>query len=103
MDNAINYIHTSYNEVITLNRLASLTNLSEGQFCRLFKILTGVTPFSYLNRYRVIKSCEYLGNSTKKIAEIATLCGFSNISYYNREFIKYIKITPSTYRKMNID
>jgi AraC-like DNA-binding protein/quercetin dioxygenase-like cupin family protein len=98
LENAINEIHNSYNDMITLSKLASLSNLSEGQFCRLFKQLTDVTPFSYINRYRVIKSCEYLSNTSKKVAEIATLCGFNNISYYNREFNKYIKVTPSEYR-----
>lgn len=103
LENAMNYIHNSYNEDITLRKLAAMTCLSEGQFCRLFKLLTGVTPFSYINRYKVIKSCEYLENTQKKIAEIASLCGFNNISYYNREFMKYIKMTPSSYRYMVMD
>ena len=35
----------------------------------------------------------------KKIAEIASLCGFNNISYFNREFKKYMKMSPSQYRQ----
>lgn len=97
---AINLIHNSYEDDITLNQLAKISNLSEGQFCRLFKQLTDFTPFSYLNRYRILESCKYLSQTQKKIAEIATLCGFNNISYYNREFIKIMMVTPSAYRKV---
>lgn len=99
LDNSIRYMHSFYNDEITLQQLADLSHLSEGQFCRLFKQLTSFTPFSYLNRYRILKSCEYLSSTTKKVGEIASLCGFNNISFFNREFIKYIKVTPSAYRK----
>ncbi len=99
LDESIQFIHNFYGDFITLEKLAALANLSEGQFCRLFKQLLGFTPFSYLNRYRIIKSCDYLRHSTKKVAEIATLCGFNNISHYNREFKKYIKVSPKDYRK----
>lgn len=101
LQGAINMIHHSFDEEITLNKLAELSNLSEGQFCRLFKQLTGFTPFSYINRYRILESCKFLSQTSKKVVEIATLCGFNNISYYNREFIKIMKITPSAYRKIS--
>ncbi|WMJ86567.1 AraC family transcriptional regulator [Anaerocolumna sp. MB42-C2] len=103
LSETLRYIHDSYGEDISLNELAALSNMSEGQFCRLFKKLTGFTPFGYLNRYRIIKSCKYLTGTNKKITEIAALCGFNNISYYNREFIRYIRITPSAYRKGNLN
>lgn len=98
LETSILYIHNTYEQEITLQELASLSNLSEGQYCRLFKQLTGFTPFSYINRYRILKSCEYLSLTTKNISEIATLCGFNNISYFNRVFLKIIKISPSAYR-----
>ncbi|MGN6712236.1 helix-turn-helix domain-containing protein [Anaerocolumna jejuensis] len=47
----------------------------------------------------LIKSCGYLINTSKKITDIAALCGFNNISYYNRDFIRIIKISPAAYRK----
>ena len=52
----------------------------------------------HLNRLRIVKSCEMLLRTDKKITEIASLCGFNNISYFNRTFYKIMGISPSGYR-----
>ncbi len=96
---SLTYIHINYALDITLEQLAALSNLSEGQFCRSFKLLTNTTPFHYLNRYRILQSCNLLNNSDKKISEIASLCGFNNISYFNRKFVEIMNTTPSQYKK----
>lgn len=93
------YIDENYMNPLTLDEMADCAGLSNGHFCRQFKEFTGYTPFSYLNKIRITKSCDYLLNTDKKIAEIASLCGFNNISYYNRAFVKLMKETPSSYRK----
>lgn len=92
----------NYGESITLNELAELAGLSEGHFCRLFKRFTGATPIQYMNRRRIAKSCEYLSRTNKKIADIATLCGYNNISYFNRVFLSFMGGTPSAYHRKKI-
>lgn len=104
MHNNLSFIITLQNDTewkkdITLKNLASCVHLSEGQFCRSFKLLTGLSPFRYLNRYRILQSCNELNHTNKKITDIATMNGFNNISYYNREFMKLMEMTPSEYRK----
>ena len=93
------YIAHHYSENIDLKTLATLISLSEGQFCRVFKGSTGMTPITYLNRYRILKSCEYLVNTNLRIADIALDVGFNNISYFNRSFLEHLKCTPTQYRK----
>lgn len=102
LSDSVEWIHSYYANEITLRELASKSNMSEGAFCRRFKQMTGFPPFCYLNRYRIIKSCAQLIQTNKKVADIATLCGFNNISYFNREFLKYTNTTPSEYRKHNM-
>ncbi|MDO4293564.1 MAG: AraC family transcriptional regulator [Eubacteriales bacterium] len=97
---AADFIQAHYWEDITLAMLAEAAHVSEGQLCRIFKRAAGCTPFFWLKRYRIQKSCFWLSDSDKKIAEIGTLCGFNNISYFNREFLKLMKMTPSEYRKI---
>ncbi|MBQ8798501.1 MAG: helix-turn-helix transcriptional regulator [Lachnospiraceae bacterium] len=95
---AISYLHNNYHRSITLTELASLIPLSEAQFCRSFKHLTGLTPFRYLVRYRILQSCTELTHTNKKITDIALSCGFNNVSYYNRAFLQIMNMTPSEYR-----
>lgn len=95
----VRFIREHFSEDITLEALARLAHMSEGQFCRSFRQLTGSTPFTYLKKLRIMHSCTYLAGTDKKISEICTLCGFSNISYFNREFLKIMRTTPSGYRK----
>lgn len=96
---SIAYIQTHYSQVISLEHLAKTVHLSEGQFCRVFKHLTGMTPFHYIIRYRILQSCNDLSTTDKKITDIATSHGFNNISYYNRAFLQLMNMTPSQYRK----
>lgn len=96
---AISYVHDNYHRTITLEELSSLIPLSEAQFCRSFKHLTGMTPFRYLVRYRILQSCTELTHTHKKITDIALSCGFNNISYFNRAFLQIMNMTPSEYRR----
>lgn len=96
---ALLMIQTQYAAPLTIEKLAACANLSVGQFIRSFKKYMHVTPFVYLNHYRIMESCVLLQTTDLSISTIAFSCGFNNLSYYNREFKKLLKITPSVYRK----
>lgn len=97
---SLTFIHENYSSDITIQILAMQSNLCVGTFCRYFKELTGLTPFAYLTRYRIRKSCDMLLNTGLKITEIAVLSGFNNISHFNRSFLQHVKCKPSEYRKI---
>lgn len=101
-EECIDYITANYSDSITLDELAGICGMSEGHFCRVFKEFTGFTPFTYINRTRVLQSCRLLADTSLGIADIATRCGYNNISYYNRTFQKIMHITPSEYRRSSI-
>lgn len=102
LKNSIAYIHKYYASDLTIQLLAEQSGLCVGTFCRYFKMLTGLTPFTYLNRHRIKISCEALSDTGMKITQIAVLCGFNNISHFNRSFLQYVKCTPTEYRKQNV-
>lgn len=98
LSESIDYIHANYVSDLTLELLAEKSGLCEGTFCRYFKELMGKSAFTYIIHYRIRKSCELLLNTDMKITHIASLCGFNNISYFNRSFQQYMRCKPSEYR-----
>ena len=96
---ALEYIHKNFNRKIRINDLARLSNMSEGHFCRFFKRLVRKTPVEYINYYRVNRAVKLLENEDAKIIEIAMDVGFDSFSYFISMFKRYMKCTPSQYRK----
>ncbi len=95
----LEFLRKHYAEDISLEQMAKTAHMSESQFCRCFKRLTGNTPFTWLKRWRIVRSCAYLTDTEEKISEIAMKCGFNNLSYFNREFLRLMGVTPSRYRR----
>ncbi len=73
--------------------------MSEGQFCRFFRAQVNMTAMEYLNYYRIGIACDLLRQSNASISTIAVNCGYSNISYFNRVFRRYMHCTPKEYRQ----
>lgn len=94
----LEYIHQYYADEIKLADLSDMLYISKNHFCRIFNEAMNCTPYEYLIRYRILRSCSLLLETDKKIGEIASLSGFNNISYYNRVFFKTIGCTPKQYR-----
>lgn len=97
---ALNYIDINYQEEITLDGVSEMLNLNPNYFCRLFKNATNSTFTEYLNFVRVFKAEKLIVSGKDTISEIASLVGFSSVSYFNRVFKRYKGCTPSAYRRV---
>lgn len=93
------YISKNYMEPVTLQELASVIGLSEAECCRFFSSQMNRTPFSYLNQYRIERSCELLVNTDLPVSDIAMQTGFNSFSYYGKRFREMMHCTPSEYRR----
>lgn len=103
MEPVLNYMHEHYNEDVSLQLLAAMIPMSEGQFCRSFKEITHMSPIAYVVRFRILRSCTLLEETSDKIGAIAQKVGFSNVSYFNREFLSVIGCSPSVYRRKSME
>lgn len=93
------YIMEHYREKIELSTIAGLVNMSDTAFCRYFKNETGKTFIAYINEYRIEIACSLLKECMDKdISEVAWLCGFTDIPYFNRYFKKMKGVTPKEWR-----
>ncbi|WP_255287974.1 helix-turn-helix transcriptional regulator [Bacillus cereus] len=88
-----------YQHQWTLDEMSSISHLSKYQFAHLFKEITGMSPYSWLQIYRIIRSQEDLKHTNKTILEIALDCGFSSASVYNQLFKRLYGETPGSFRK----
>ncbi len=52
----------------------------------------------YLNKYRLDKALHLIQNSTQKMSDIASQCGFNSIRNFNRQFFNAFGKTPTQYR-----
>lgn len=96
---ALDYMKENYASSVTLKTLSSSVCLSPRYFCRVFRETTRCSPIDYLNKYRVNRACGLLQSSTKSIKEVASVCGFTDISYFIRLFRRYKGLTPLKYKQ----
>jgi AraC-like DNA-binding protein/serine/threonine protein kinase len=93
------YIEKNYQYNISKHDIATVVDLNADYFARLFKQLTGENLGDYINRIRIAKASELLIATDKKIIEIAFDVGFEDLSTFNRNFFKFLKKSPKTFRK----
>ena len=98
----IKYINQHYQQKITLDKLALITNYNKSYLSNIFKKKTGITIFEYLRNVRLEHCLSDLKYKNNTIVEIALNNGFANIQIFNRVFKEIYKITPKQYRKNNI-
>ena len=92
------YLQQNYVTDFCLDDIAGYIGLSRSECCRYFKRKSGQTISDYLRQYRIHKSLELLTESDISISQIAQCCGFSNQSYYTKEFRRVTGTTPKQYR-----
>ncbi|WP_461225309.1 helix-turn-helix transcriptional regulator [Lacticaseibacillus suihuaensis] len=91
-------IRTHYAEPLTLAGLADEFSLSKSHLCRIFKAATKATVTDYLNDQRIEQAQARLRDTSLAVGEIAGQCGFNNISYFNKLFLRRCHQTPRAYR-----
>jgi len=89
-----------YQHSWTLDEMAKIAGLSKYQFAHAFKDIVGISPYSWLQTYRVVRSQEMLKKANKTILNIAMDCGFSSATVYNQLFKRLYGITPGAFREM---
>ena len=80
-------------------RMAAACAMSESYFRKLFGRVMGMSPVEYLNRYRVNRSIYFLYATDETVLSVAGLCGFASIASYNRNFLKYVGVSPTQWRR----
>ncbi|MDG1806507.1 MAG: AraC family transcriptional regulator [Pirellulaceae bacterium] len=99
MQQVISWIIENFKSPIQLQDAVDLVDMSRASFCRHFTACTGSSFANFVNDIRVSNACRLLHDSDKSIAAIALDSGFSNLSNFNRVFLRQKQMTPSYFRR----
>ena len=93
------FITCHYSENITLQDVAEALYLHPNYFSTLFSRKTHTTFRDYLCSVRIEKAKAYMEDPNLRIAEIAPMVGYNDLSHFNRAFKRITSMSPSQYRK----
>ncbi len=85
---------------IDLNKVAHLACMSPSYLCRFFKRVTGSRLMEYLIRMRIDKAKELLLKGELSVTQIALETGFKHLSYFDRIFRKYTRLSPQEFVRL---
>jgi len=91
------YIHAHLDQNIALADLATVANLSEFHFARLFKQTTGLPPHQFVIHQRVERAKRLITAGRLSLAQIAIEVGFSDQSQLTRHFKRLVGVTPKRF------
>jgi CheY-like chemotaxis protein len=96
---AIAFVHTHYAEPITRGDIAQHLAISDRHLARCFNEILGISPMTYLSRYRIEQAKTMLASGRAQVTDVAWAVGFSSQSYFSRVFAREVGISPSAYQR----
>lgn len=93
------YVDKHYQEELSAEEAAKICRMSYSSFSRKFRMLTGRRFIEYVNFVRINEAEKMMVRTDWTITQIAAETGFSNVSYFIKQFQRYKKIPPKQYLK----
>jgi AraC-like DNA-binding protein len=91
------HILLNFTKPIRLEDVANKVNVCPTAFCRYFKKHTGKTFLSFLNEIRIGNACKLIVEDHITISMASMASGFNNLSHFNDQFKRVMKLTPTEY------
>jgi AraC family transcriptional regulator len=95
----LKHIREHLHEPLSIGLLAEKAHMSEANFHRVFRNEIGMSPVHYINQTRVKRAAALLSDPLVKMKEVFLICGFNNLSYFNRMFKKVYGVSPKAYQQ----
>jgi Osmosensitive K+ channel histidine kinase len=96
---ALVYIQQNYSRSLSRQEIAEVVGLSKNYLSQIFHQELGISPWEYLNRYRIRQARELLRTTNESITTIASLVGFDDPAYFSRIFRNHTGLSPRAYRE----
>ena len=92
---AMVYLNDNYMSKVTTEELATMCNVSEATFRRLFKEHNGVSPVKYKNHLRMFHAKDMLRSGYYTASEVSDIMGCSDLSHFNKLYRSEFGVNPS--------
>ena len=64
--------------------------------------MVGISPLEYLQHYRIQQACHLIHLNRLPVNCIAREVGYSSLSSFNRQFLQYMHLSPSGWKKEHL-
>lgn len=98
INKALDYIHNHYDQEITVNQLAEITNLEKNYLIRLFRQYMDSTPYQYITKYRFNIALSLIKRDYS-LGEVALKIGYSDIASFSHAFKRIYGLSPSEIKR----
>lgn len=95
---AVDYLHDTYTQEFSLEKLSEVAELSKYYLDRVFKKAIGLGPHMYMIALRMERAKELLASTSRPLADIALELGFSDQSHFSNTFRQFTGLSPRAYR-----
>ncbi|WP_409345168.1 AraC family transcriptional regulator [Paenibacillus sp. MBLB4367] len=96
----VTYIEEHYMNDLTLDELAEGVHLSKFYLTRIFKELTGLTVFEYINKQRIKEAkLLFMSDRNPTVTEVCYKVGFNHPPNFSTAFKRLVGVTPEQFRK----
>jgi transcriptional regulator GlxA family with amidase domain len=93
------YLHQSYIRPLARWEIAEAIGVSENYLSRVFIQELGISPWDYLNRFRISQAKELFRNTQGSVKSVASQVGFKDQKYFSRVFHKLTGLSPNEFRE----
>jgi two-component system response regulator YesN len=97
----LQYIQTSYHEELSLKTLSQKFHVNTIYLGQLFQKEVGSVFSDYINQLRIEKAKIMLKESHLKSGEIGKKVGYSDSTYFYKQFKKSMGVTPTEWRALH--
>jgi len=94
----IDYIQAHVAEKIDIKELARIGGLSDSQFRKRFRAHFRLSPQEFVLRTRLQAASKILITTDQPIITVALSCGFTDQSYFTKQFGRFFEQSPKRYR-----
>ncbi|QBE97351.1 Melibiose operon regulatory protein [Blautia producta] len=95
----LSYIQENFSQNISIKDIAESAAIGNSECFRCFRKFTNKSPIEYVNDYRLAQAAKLLLRTQSSIADVSVTCGFTNSSYFGKQFRRKYGMSPLKYKQ----